>query len=207
MKEKLIKIILALLFFICLADMPYGYYQLVRFAALLGFAILAYYASEKKDKTEMIIYICLAILFQPVFKIALDRQIWNVVDVIAGIGLIISIFWKRKLNFHHNYQINAKTKSNMKRITGIITGVISFIGAVGFLCFAVYMTATEEVSHDEVLWTLAVIFMALSITVYVISTNFGIGITNAKEINKINIENQILKLQIEQKELKKKLGE
>jgi len=95
MKENAIKIILALLFFICLADMPYGYFQLVRFAGLVGFAILAYLASEKKDKTEMIIYICLAILFQPLFKIALGREIWNIVDVIVGIGLIISIFWKR----------------------------------------------------------------------------------------------------------------
>jgi hypothetical protein len=98
MKENAIKIILAILFFICLANMPYGYFQLVRFAGLAGFSILAYQASEKKDKTEMIIYICLAILFQPLFKIALGRKIWNIVDVITGIGLIISIFWKRKSN-------------------------------------------------------------------------------------------------------------
>ena len=37
-----IKIILAILFFLCLADMPYGYYQFVRFAGLIGFVILAY---------------------------------------------------------------------------------------------------------------------------------------------------------------------
>ena len=95
MKENAIKIILPLLFFICLADMPYGYFQFVRFAGLVGFSILAYLSSEKKNKTEMIIYICLAILFQPLFKIALGREIWNIVDVIVGIGLVISIFLKR----------------------------------------------------------------------------------------------------------------
>jgi len=42
--ERVIKIVLAILFFICLADMPYGYYQFIRFAALIGFAILAYQA-------------------------------------------------------------------------------------------------------------------------------------------------------------------
>lgn len=40
--DKAIKVILAFLFFLCLADMPYGYYQFVRFAGLVGFTILAY---------------------------------------------------------------------------------------------------------------------------------------------------------------------
>jgi len=31
---NIIKIILALLFFLCLADMPYGFYQIVRFVEL-----------------------------------------------------------------------------------------------------------------------------------------------------------------------------
>jgi len=94
--DKAIKIILAILFFICLAELPYGYYQFVRFVALVGFAILAYRANEKENKTEMIVYICLAILFQPLFKISLGREIWNVIDVIAGVGLLVSIFIKPK---------------------------------------------------------------------------------------------------------------
>ena len=81
--DKAIKIILAILFFICLAELPYGFFQFVRFAALVGFAVLAYQANEKENKTEMIIYICLAVLFQPLIKISLGREIWNVVDVIV----------------------------------------------------------------------------------------------------------------------------
>jgi len=91
-----IKIVLAILFFLCLADMPYGFYQFVRFAGLIGFAILAYQANQQGRQTEMIIYVGLALLFQPFFKIALGRQIWNIVDVVVGIGLIISIFMKQK---------------------------------------------------------------------------------------------------------------
>lgn len=91
-----IKIVLAILFFLCLADMPYGFYQFVRFAGLVGFAILAYQANEQGRQTEMIIYGGLALLFQPFFKIALGRQMWNVVDVVVGIGLLISIFMKPK---------------------------------------------------------------------------------------------------------------
>ena len=70
--NNVIKIVLAILLFLCLADMPYGYYQFVRFAGLIGFAILAYQANQQ------------------------GRQMWNVVDVVVGIGLLISIFMKPK---------------------------------------------------------------------------------------------------------------
>ena len=93
---KIIKIVLAIFLLLCLFNMPYGFYQLVRFVAMVGFAILAYIASEHENKTEMIIYACLAILFQPLFKISLGREIWNVMDLIVAIGLIITIFIKYK---------------------------------------------------------------------------------------------------------------
>jgi len=92
---KTIKIGLAIALFICLLDMPYGFYQFVRFVALIGFGILAYKANEENKNTEMIIYGGLALLFQPFFKIALGREIWNIVDVIVGIGLIASLFMNR----------------------------------------------------------------------------------------------------------------
>lgn len=94
--NKTIKIVLAILFFLCLADMPYGFYQFVRLAGLIGFVVLAYQANQQGRQTEMIIYGGLALLFQPFFKIALGRQMWNIVDVIVGIGLIVSIFMKPK---------------------------------------------------------------------------------------------------------------
>jgi hypothetical protein len=94
--DKIIKVVLAILFFLCLLDMPYGFYQVVRFAGLIGFAILAYQANQQGRQTEMIIYGGLALLFQPFFKIALGRQMWNIIDVVVGLGLIISIFLKPK---------------------------------------------------------------------------------------------------------------
>lgn len=96
--NNVIKVLLAILLFICLADMPYGFYELVRFAGLIGFTILAYRAHEQGRQTEMIIYAGLALLFQPFFKIALGRKIWNIVDIIVGVGLLISIFIKPKGN-------------------------------------------------------------------------------------------------------------
>jgi hypothetical protein len=94
--DKIIKVVLAVLFFLCLLDMPYGFYQFVRFAGLIGFVILAYQALEQGRQAEMFIYGGLALLFQPFFKIALGREIWNIVDVVVGIGLLISVFLKPK---------------------------------------------------------------------------------------------------------------
>jgi len=91
-----IKIVLTILFLLCLLDMPYGYFQIVRFAGLVGFGILAFQANETKQKEMAIIFIGLALLFQPFFKIALGRQIWNIVDVIVCIFLIATIFIDRQ---------------------------------------------------------------------------------------------------------------
>ena len=86
-----IKIILIILFLGCLLNWEYGYYQLVRFSGMIGFGILAYKNFEK-DKTWFLIWLTSAILINPIFKIALGRTIWNIIDVIWVIMLIISIF-------------------------------------------------------------------------------------------------------------------
>ena len=36
------------------------------------------------------------LVFQPFFKVALGRQMWNIVDVIVGLGLLASIFLRPK---------------------------------------------------------------------------------------------------------------
>lgn len=96
MNITIVKITLAVLLFLCLLNMPYGYFQLVRFLALTGFAYLAYQAREEEKNTVFIIYCILALLFQPFLKVALGRELWNIIDVIVGIGLIISLFIKPK---------------------------------------------------------------------------------------------------------------
>jgi hypothetical protein len=92
--EKVIKIVLAALLLLCLADMPYGYFQFVRFAGMVTFGYFAYIANERGAKAEAIIFAVLAVLFQPLIKISLGREIWNIVDVIVAVGLLITLFIK-----------------------------------------------------------------------------------------------------------------
>lgn len=81
---------------VCLLDMPYGYYQLYRFIAMGAFFYLAYAEREKKE--WMVIWIVSGLLVQPFFKIALGRNIWNIVDAIWAVILIVSIFKKTNKN-------------------------------------------------------------------------------------------------------------
>ena len=101
MNNSIIKVALAILLLLCLLDMPYGYYQLIRFIAMVGFAYLAYSTKEQNNKNEAFIYIAIALLFQPFFKIALERTMWNIVDVIVSIGLVISVIKDSKIKLQH----------------------------------------------------------------------------------------------------------
>ena len=103
---KHIYIILAAMMLLCLAPMPYGYFQLVRFVAMVVFSVLAYqyYTNHKLAATW--IFGALAFLFQPIYKIALGRMVWNVVDVIVAI-LLIALFlmeWKKSNKEYVKYQ-------------------------------------------------------------------------------------------------------
>lgn len=89
---KYIKLILSALFLLCLANMPYGFYNLVRFVAMIIFAVYAYTYYEKKNEKLAIVFLSLAILFQPLLPIHLGRTLWNIIDVIVAIFLVVLYF-------------------------------------------------------------------------------------------------------------------
>ena len=61
------------------------------------FAYLAYCEYKNGHVDRMILFIVLAILFQPFAKIALGRVIWNIVDAIVA-GYLISLVIQNKKN-------------------------------------------------------------------------------------------------------------
>ncbi|MDB4171299.1 hypothetical protein N9750_04230 [Polaribacter sp.] len=94
-KTIAIKIILSILLLVCLLDMPYGYYQFVRFMGMIGFGLLAF-ENYQKNQTWFVIWISSALLINPFFKIALGRDMWNIVDVIWAVLLVVSIFLNKR---------------------------------------------------------------------------------------------------------------
>ena len=52
---------------------------------------------EKDNQGWMFVWILSALLVQPFFKVALGKEIWNIIDVVWAVLLIISILKKNKL--------------------------------------------------------------------------------------------------------------
>ena len=96
--SQAVKFTLSILLFLCLFDWPYGYYQFVRLSAMLGFTYLAYEAFLEDNKTLLIVFLLLTLLFQPIIKISLGRTLWNILDVLVGTGLLISASRKNSNN-------------------------------------------------------------------------------------------------------------
>ena len=92
-----IKISLIIILLLCLFDMPYWYYQLVRIFGTIGFAYLAYIDYKNKVKFTPYIFGIAAILLNPIAKISFGREMWNVIDVVLAGILIVSFFKGRKL--------------------------------------------------------------------------------------------------------------
>lgn len=88
---KHVYLILAAMMLICLAPMPYGYFQLVRFVAMVAFGLMAYQYYMRQKKIASVVFGVLALLFQPIYKIALGRATWNVIDVLVAV-LLIGLF-------------------------------------------------------------------------------------------------------------------
>lgn len=60
---------------------------------MVCFGVLAFHSYQQKLEGWMVAYAALAVLFQPFFKIALGRSVWNAVDVVVA-GLLMWTVWK-----------------------------------------------------------------------------------------------------------------
>jgi hypothetical protein len=70
---------------------PYGYFQLLRWIVAIVALYNAYLAYESKKNNWVIIMIAIAILFNPIAPIFLQKQTWVVLDLIASITMFVSI--------------------------------------------------------------------------------------------------------------------
>ena len=93
---KYVPLYLAAVLLLCLAPMPYGYFTLVRVLATVVFGLYASRCYMAKKEGMTWVFVTLALLFQPFAKVGLGRTIWNIIDVIVAIGLIILFFWEWK---------------------------------------------------------------------------------------------------------------
>lgn len=96
MKKNIITIIAVIMLLLAIPSIwPYGYYQLLRWIILGIGAYLGYLSIKKENITWAIIMSIIAITFNPFFPFYLDKEVWIVIDFIASILFLTSI-WKIK---------------------------------------------------------------------------------------------------------------
>lgn len=96
-------IIIAIIFLISTADLPYGFYTIMRIAVPLLSAIFLFflYCELNEEFNLMLIpNILIIILWNPILPIYLDKDTWVIIDLIAVLAeLIVSVYayriWKR----------------------------------------------------------------------------------------------------------------
>ncbi len=93
---KYLYLILSIFLLLCLLPMPYSYYMLVRFVSMVAFGVMAYRYYTQSKVALTITFVSLALLFQPFIKIALGRTIWNIVDVMVAVLLVLLWMKERK---------------------------------------------------------------------------------------------------------------
>ena len=98
MKIKNVKIILIILFILCLLEMPYWYYQVVRIFGTIGFAYLAWWYYKNNFNYAPLLFGVAAILFNPIIKISFDRDAWQVLDISFAIIITISLVFEKQFN-------------------------------------------------------------------------------------------------------------
>jgi hypothetical protein len=87
---KYIRLMLAMFLLLCLTKMPYSYYETVRYLSMVIFFCSAYFCYKGNKLPMAYIYTILGLLFQPFIKIALGRTVWQIVDVVVTLYIIVS---------------------------------------------------------------------------------------------------------------------
>ena len=92
MNMNTIRYIVSAMLLLAIADLPYGYYTILRIIVTIVAGITAFIASEQDNEIWMILFGAIAILFNPIIPIYLDKDTWVVIDVIVAILFGLSTF-------------------------------------------------------------------------------------------------------------------
>ncbi|CAM3297178.1 DUF6804 family protein [Shewanella pealeana] len=80
--------IASVLLFLGVAPLPYGYYMLLRLVATVVFVWAALVAHQRKNEVLPWVFGLCAIVFNPIIKIHLPKELWAVIDITAGMLLL-----------------------------------------------------------------------------------------------------------------------
>ena len=88
----------AALLLLGLADLPIGYYTLLRTVVCLASCLLIYKHYDEKGRINLAVGVfgAIALLFNPIIPIYLrERDVWAVIDIIAAIAFVVEYIYLR----------------------------------------------------------------------------------------------------------------
>lgn len=88
----LIRIIAALMLLIAFSDLPYAYYQILRWVVCGVTGYGAFNAYESKNNAWMWIFGITAVTFNPFAPFYFKRETWQLFDIAASVILFVSLF-------------------------------------------------------------------------------------------------------------------
>lgn len=98
-KFFVLPIIIAVILFISIADLPYGFYTFMRIVVPLLSAIYLFFAYMMNEEFSLMLIpnILIVILWNPVLPVYMDKDTWVIIDAIAGVSQIIMTFYSYRL--------------------------------------------------------------------------------------------------------------
>ena len=83
--DKLWFLIPAGLLVIALFPLPYGYYQILRIVVAIASGFIAFNAFKEGNRTWLIVFGSVCVLFNPLIPVYLSRELWMPIDVVTAV--------------------------------------------------------------------------------------------------------------------------
>jgi uncharacterized membrane protein YccC len=85
---SIVSFIAAGLALVAIADWPYGFYMLLRLVVTAAACAAAFAFWEPRRPALLVLAVGLGLLFQPLVKVAFEKDVWRVLDVGAAVLLV-----------------------------------------------------------------------------------------------------------------------
>ena len=83
-------LIAAAMSFVAIADLPYGYYTLMRLVVCATAVLVIVVAAKSKQMWTVWAFSILVLLFNPIVPVHLTKGLWQPLDLITGVLLIVA---------------------------------------------------------------------------------------------------------------------
>lgn len=84
-----VALLAAALCFAAVANLPYGFYMLLRWVVCGVAVAIACQSNQRGRLSWMWIFAVVAVIFNPLFRMHFDKEVWRVLNVLAGAALLL----------------------------------------------------------------------------------------------------------------------